>query len=123
MRRSQLKQKASKREMNFLRRSATLWFIVAIVGARVAMGIFFSITGPTLPTLAENVNSTVSKTSWVFAGRKNLYKKSYSRCHQLVKSGRCDLRRFTRGPMIITLKIVRTRTSKSEVLTQYFLTV
>ena len=55
----------------FLKRSATAWFIVAIVGARVTMGILFSITGPTLMILAENVYSTVSKTSWVFAGRKS----------------------------------------------------
>jgi len=55
--------------MNILKQYATEWFIVAIVGARVAMGIFFSITGPTLPTLAENVHSTVTTVSWVFAGR------------------------------------------------------
>ena len=32
-------------------RAATIWFITCIVGARIAMGIFMSITGPTLPTL------------------------------------------------------------------------
>ena len=43
--------------MSFMTKYATKWFILAIVGARTAMGIFFSITGPTLPTLAENVHS------------------------------------------------------------------
>ena len=55
--------------MRIIKSYATEWFILAIVGARVAMGIFFSITGPTLPTLAENVHSTVTTVSWVFAGR------------------------------------------------------
>ena len=35
----------------------------------------------------------------------------YSRCHEIAKSGRCDLRRFTWVPILITLKSVRTRTS------------
>ena len=32
-------------------------------------------------------------------------------CHEIVKSGRCDLRMPTLVPMIITLKSVRTLTS------------
>ena len=44
-------------------------FIAAIVGARIAMGLFFNVTGPTLPTLANNCNVTVSTISWIFTVR------------------------------------------------------
>jgi len=50
-------------------RAATIWFITCIVGARIAMGIFMSITGPTLPTLASNVDKTVATVSWIFTAR------------------------------------------------------
>ena len=48
---------------------ATWLFIAGVVGARIAMGLFFNVTGPTLPTLAKNVNVEVSTVSWIFTVR------------------------------------------------------
>ena len=50
-------------------RWATWLFIAGVVGARIAMGLFFNVTGPTLPTLAKNVNVDVSTVSWIFTVR------------------------------------------------------
>ena len=48
---------------------ATWLFIAGIVGARITMGLFFNVTGPTLPTLAKNCNVSVSTVSWIFTIR------------------------------------------------------
>ena len=48
---------------------ATRLFIAGIVAARIAMGLFFNVTGPTLPTLAKNCDVTVSTVSWIFTFR------------------------------------------------------
>ena len=48
---------------------ATRLFIAAIVGARISMGLFFNVTGPTLPTLAANCGTTVKTLSWIFTVR------------------------------------------------------
>ena len=58
-------QRVIKEYFLFLRmkaKTATILFIGCIVGARIAMGIFMSITGPTLPTLAANVDKSVKTT-------------------------------------------------------------
>ena len=47
----------------------TRLFIAAIVGARISMGLFFNVTGPTLPTLAANCGTTVKTLSWIFTVR------------------------------------------------------
>ncbi|XP_078483907.1 sodium-dependent glucose transporter 1 [Ciona intestinalis] len=43
--------------------------LVVIALARIGGGLFVSIHGPTLLTLANNVGSTVGQVSWVFTGR------------------------------------------------------
>ena len=48
---------------------ATRLFIAGVVGARIAMGLFFNVTGPTLPTLAKNCDVSVSTVSWIFTVR------------------------------------------------------
>ena len=53
---------------------ATRLFIAGIVAARIAMGLFFNVTGPTLPTLAKNCDVTVSTVSWIFTFRLFLYR-------------------------------------------------
>lgn len=47
----------------------TIALLVAISAARIGMGIFNSITGPTLLFLADNVQSSVRTLSTMFAGR------------------------------------------------------
>ena len=46
----------SQRTMEISNKWATWLFIAGIVGARIAMGLFFNVTGPTLPTLSKNVD-------------------------------------------------------------------
>ena len=48
---------------------------------------------------------------WHFSQKEISNILTYSRFHEIAKSGRCDLRRFTWVPILITLKSVRTRTS------------
>ena len=53
-------------------KTASVIFICCIVGARVAMGLFFSITEPTLPTLAANVKEPIETVSWIFTVRAGI---------------------------------------------------
>ena len=59
----------SDRPTRLVRGSLTRLFIAAIVGARISMGLFFNVTGPTLPTLAANCGTTVKTLSWIFTVR------------------------------------------------------
>ncbi|CAG5080523.1 Oidioi.mRNA.OKI2018_I69.PAR.g9629.t1.cds [Oikopleura dioica] len=47
----------------------SILFLLAVSLARVAMGIFNSITGPTLPVLAQHVCKSPTTVSWIFSGR------------------------------------------------------
>ena len=52
---------------------ATRLFIAAIVGATISMGLFFNVTGPTLPTLAANCGTSVKTLSWIFTVRAGIH--------------------------------------------------
>ena len=51
-----LKIQKPQSTMKISNKWATWLFIAGIVGARIAMGLFFNVTGPTLPTLSKNVD-------------------------------------------------------------------
>ena len=45
---------------NIKKESSPKWFIAAFTVARITMGAFFSITGPTLPILASNMGVSLA---------------------------------------------------------------
>jgi len=51
------------------KRSWTVIFVLAISASRVAMGLFWSLSGPTLLYLADNTHSTVSNISWMLSAK------------------------------------------------------